>query len=1158
MRVLVVVPALLWSLALLVSPLALRGATSESGEFQLDHFTTAEGLLANHITALALTDEGTLWIGTTQGVCSFDGHDIEYHPHPELDGEEVLALSAFQEAVVALFAKGLYQIGPTPQLLAPLNLSASGGGVAPPQLHLDSLGQLWLATNDGVSLLQGSSGQQRWMTWDQLPKTRVLDWFSSPASPEVWVSFRGEGLGRYHLKTNEWTLYPPQSGGPSAYVNDMDYHPLLGMLFATHEGLWQFNEERFAQITGLLGTSMMLQIAKDADHSLWLTRPNQGLDRWTPGPEDLLGAPAPSFQISQVTHYQKDLGLTTNLIHDIAQLEDQHLLFLTPNGVFQQVNRSWRLLDEAAGLLSNQITAIAGASATSFWLGSRRGLTRVEVPKLQTFLKDRNRFIPTAGSQHHRIFPHPVGALYFPSHLGLARWEAQQFSLLNEGLSQPEIMSVAFFQGQIYVMTPSEIARLRGDTFENLWSTSEAAPRQLVVDHQETAFLLTADYALLSFSEAKGSTEVRTLMTLTQPAVLVRDKHGVVWLSTGQRLSRLTGEPLTVRALEQVDRGLDQPTPLLHTSFDQEGHWWFLSDQQLVLWTETRQSRWALPPRGPQQTFTEVISALPGQSFLLGTERSQAGNKLLFYFDGETFWPLSGSVPHADEGRSFRVFTSTNRDLWISSHRGLWRFHPAGTPRFSPYTIKDGLAGNQVNTMAWDKKGGQWIATNGGITTLQGELTTQFSIVDGLLDPDITDLAFDGEGHLWTRSRGGVQQFHPDPIPPQVVIKKMMARDRPLPLTEKTFSLSSRDTPLSIHLGVKSPVAATTQLQYRYTLTDGGKNISQAVTRDTTLLFPNLRPSVYQLTLQAFNRDLRPSPQITSLSFLVRPPWWKQPMTLLLTAIVSVLLVGFWIRMRTRKKLEQTRLTSELQTAHRMQMELMPPFDPQFEGIDVAGYCEPTREVGGDFFDYFFSDSLQNRLSFSIFDVSGKSMEAAMVAVMGAGLIQAEAHRGHTPASILARMNVPLFQKTRRRVFVTGLVAELDRHSLTLSWSSAGHGCPLLFREGEPLTVPQTFPKDLPLGFRREVHYRHFEVTLKPGDLILLVTDGITEAMNEQRDLFGEERLFHVIARHFDLPCKDLLQTILQHVQEFSGGTGAQDDQTLVLVRVPHSTPPGS
>jgi sigma-B regulation protein RsbU (phosphoserine phosphatase) len=224
----------------------------------------------------------------------------------------------------------------------------------------------------------------------------------------------------------------------------------------------------------------------------------------------------------------------------------------------------------------------------------------------------------------------------------------------------------------------------------------------------------------------------------------------------------------------------------------------------------------------------------------------------------------------------------------------------------------------------------------------------------------------------------------------------------------------------------------------------------------------------------------------------------------------------------------------------------------------VAGYCEPTREVGGDFFDYFFSDSLQNRLSFSIFDVSGKSMEAAMVAVMGAGLIQAEAHRGHTPASILARMNVPLFQKTRRRVFVTGLVAELDRHSLTLSWSSAGHGCPLLFREGEPLTVPQTFPKDLPLGFRREVHYRHFEVTLKPGDLILLVTDGITEAMNEQRDLFGEERLFHVIARHFDLPCKDLLQTILQHVQEFSGGTGAQDDQTLVLVRVPHSTPPGS
>jgi len=247
---------------------------------------------------------------------------------------------------------------------------------------------------------------------------------------------------------------------------------------------------------------------------------------------------------------------------------------------------------------------------------------------------------------------------------------------------------------------------------------------------------------------------------------------------------------------------------------------------------------------------------------------------------------------------------------------------------------------------------------------------------------------------------------------------------------------------------------------------------------------------------------------------------------------------------------EKDELKTELRLAHDVQLSLMPKEQPSVRGFDIAGTTIPAKEVGGDHYDYASLDE-GSKFGISIFDVSGKGMQAAMSAVFTSGAFASEAKQTTSPADILTRLNATVYSHSKRGHFVAFLLASFDLASRTIAFANAGQMKPLL-RSGETVRWLESNGVPFPLGMTEDAAYEQQCVQLQTGDLLLFLTDGITEAMNTQQELFGAERL-EKFMRSVD--CKDcssqeILELIDQEIKMFAGGAPQHDDMTMVVVKV--------
>ncbi len=249
-------------------------------------------------------------------------------------------------------------------------------------------------------------------------------------------------------------------------------------------------------------------------------------------------------------------------------------------------------------------------------------------------------------------------------------------------------------------------------------------------------------------------------------------------------------------------------------------------------------------------------------------------------------------------------------------------------------------------------------------------------------------------------------------------------------------------------------------------------------------------------------------------------------------------------------QLERQRLRSELAMARDMQMGLMPSVAPDLPGYDIAGVCLPAAEVGGDYYDYIRVDGEDNALAIAMADVSGKGMKAAMTAVLVSGMLQAEAIHRNNAAEVMIRVNRPLHRKSDRRMFAAMLYGILDPGKKEFSFTNAGQMPPMLLRAGKVAVISSHGPR-LPLGATAEVNYARKTIELASGDHLLLYTDGVNEARNGDRLLFGEERLQVALAESARTPsAATALELIQERIREFTGDEPPNDDITMVLVRV--------
>jgi len=325
-------------------------------------------------------------------------------------------------------------------------------------------------------------------------------------------------------------------------------------------------------------------------------------------------------------------------------------------------------------------------------------------------------------------------------------------------------------------------------------------------------------------------------------------------------------------------------------------------------------------------------------------------------------------------------------------------------------------------------------------------------------------------------------------------------------------------------------------------------------TREERVEYRGLPVGEYRFEVKAVDKDLNYSKPAT-VAVTVHLPYRDIVVAggLGVALLGLVTAVGYGVKKR-RDQLQAERalmqeLEEELQTAHDLQMGLMPKEAPQIEGLNIAGRCLPANHVGGDFFQYH--QLAPNRLAVSLADVTGHAMEAAIPVVMFSGVLESQVEADRSLEELFGRLNRTLHQSLDSRTFVCFAMGDFDVDTGRFRHANSGCPYPLHFRSqtGE---VDELQVDAYPLGVRPKVDYAVEEAQLKVGDRVVFCSDGIVEAENASGELFGFERVAEIVGRggRENLTVEGLLELIIEEVKGFSEGVAQGDDQTVVVLEV--------
>jgi serine phosphatase RsbU (regulator of sigma subunit) len=244
--------------------------------------------------------------------------------------------------------------------------------------------------------------------------------------------------------------------------------------------------------------------------------------------------------------------------------------------------------------------------------------------------------------------------------------------------------------------------------------------------------------------------------------------------------------------------------------------------------------------------------------------------------------------------------------------------------------------------------------------------------------------------------------------------------------------------------------------------------------------------------------------------------------------------------------IEKERLERELKVAHDIQMSLLPRALPRLEGFDFGARLIPARAVGGDLYDFIPLSA--NQVGVVIGDVTDKGVPAAIFMAQAHALLRAEASRAASPREALQRANEHLLDMNARGLFVTVLYGVLDRVSRTFTYARAGHELPLLCgTNGIVFSPPEG--ASLPLGIFNDPPLDEQTVELPPGRMLLLYTDGVTDARNAQRQSYGLEKLQAMLQRCAGATAQGVCDVLLQDVISYFGAAPQHDDVAVVALR---------
>lgn len=248
---------------------------------------------------------------------------------------------------------------------------------------------------------------------------------------------------------------------------------------------------------------------------------------------------------------------------------------------------------------------------------------------------------------------------------------------------------------------------------------------------------------------------------------------------------------------------------------------------------------------------------------------------------------------------------------------------------------------------------------------------------------------------------------------------------------------------------------------------------------------------------------------------------------------------------------QEERIKQELQIAREVQQSFLPSRTPEIIGLDIAAICQPAHETGGDYYDFIQLDD--HRVALTIGDVSGKGIQAAFYMTFTKGMLHALCREIESPAELLKKANRLFCDNAGKGTFISLVYGIIDLKKNTFTFARAGHN-PILHLNAKNGKLNELQPKGLGLGLTREISFdeniKEVQLSLSDGDLLVLYTDGIVEALNEAHQFYGDRRLSKQLLSHKSKSSKDILDVLSNDVSTFIGSAKQHDDMTIMVIKM--------
>ncbi|MFC2154936.1 two-component regulator propeller domain-containing protein [Acidobacteriota bacterium] len=1041
----------------------------------------------------------------------------------------------------------------------------------------DSKGFMWFGTQDGLNKYDG----YHFTIYKPDPENsnslshNCIIALCEDDSGEIWIGTLGGGLNRFDPKQEKFYRYPVNPNDPGSIrsifiitiFQDSDGTIWVG---TNGGGLSKITREANSESQGEIVTyrnisgeadslsrDTVLSIIEDRSGTLWIGTGGSGLDKFDRDRETFI-------------HYRNlannPRSLSQNVVTELLE-DSSDLLWVGTNGGLNLMNKETgefvryrNTPGDPTSLSDDAVTAIIEDRSGIIWVATRTG-------GINRFNKRSESFT------HYRSNPHNPHSLIFDeiSSLYEDRSRILWIGTTGKGLNKFD--------------REDKFAHYQADP-NNPNSLNDSFIYSICEDHTGILWIGTSEGGLNKFDRNNGIfTYYRnipndpTSLSNNRVRCLYEDRSHVLWAGTdGGGLNRFDKKTETFVSYRNIPGdAASLSNNFIRTIYeDTSGRFWVgtngggLNKMDRETGNFTRFTSLPNDPNSLSGNNVYFIYEAPTEPGILWLSTRNNG---LNRFDParETFtrYLADPANPRSlSSNQIIGIHEDRSGTLWVGTYGGglnkLIRGNEKTGSEFVHYTEKNGLCNNSVYGILEDPEGNLWLSTNKGIARFNPREKTfkNFTVKDGLQGSEFNGGAYhrSKSGEMFFGGINGFNAFYP-----------FQVKDNPHipPIVLTGFRIHNKKVEIGSNFPLKQSITWTDELRlshdrndisfdfaaldftipeknkYAYKMEGFNDEWIPAESDKRFAYFTNLEPGEYFFRVKGSNNDGVWNEAGTTLKIIITPPFWVTWWFRIVLLLLAAALIFLWYK----RRLKNVRIKAELRTAHDAQMSIMPQADPEVKNFDISGICVPANEVGGDFFDYIrINDS---KFAIAIGDVSGKAMKSAMTAVITNGMIYLSTYESTSIAEIMRRINRPLYLKTGKKVFAALCLALFDPRTRVMAFANAGLNAPLFKSAGRVARLKGTGSK-LPLGARLNSEYMETEQPLQPGDVVLLFTDGITEARNPVKEFYGQDRLktLFEIMDVSTLSARQIKEKIIADVNHFSQGTSQHDDIAIVVVKV--------